>query len=288
MTSTSSDVARSAVVHTAGGEVLRIGRPRLRRLCARFGRAVLAELLTGARAGAPVVHRRTGQRLLLLRARAGRRRFWVFARPTGGEADVIAVRELAPAAEHDGFWHREWQQQLEKQLAHQYGLALAATDDRGSQGVFRDNLGQLVDGQPVASSHPDVSYIGRSGRRVNVEIDTDPLNSAFDLRKLRNADDQAVAVSIAIDPRTGRATGTYVYDPVSNTTKHHRGQIVLPPPQAPATRPPPSRYGPPGGPVTYTFGPSPRGGRLISKAMLGRLALRSERARRQRRRAAAR
>ena len=103
---------------------LQVDRVRLRRFLARFGRPVLRELWCSAQAARArrVVHRRTGRRYLVLPAQAGARRFWIFARPLAEGARVLAIRELEAAPENEGYWHREWQQQLVHQLGYRHGL----------------------------------------------------------------------------------------------------------------------------------------------------------------------
>jgi hypothetical protein len=214
---------------------LQVDRVRLARFLARFGRPVLRELWCSAKAARArrVVHRRTGRRYLVLPARAGWRRFWIFARPVGDReaVRVLAIRELEAQPENEGYWHREWQQQLVHQLGYRHGLTpVWSGDPQGAPGVIRDSMPQLGPGGAYGANKPDHAYVAADGRRVNVEIDTNPLNSAYHMRNLTRRDPGAVHVGIMLDGN-GAARRTYVYDPVSRRTMRYDGLPSLPTPQ---------------------------------------------------------
>jgi hypothetical protein len=266
---------------------LQVDRVRLARFLARFGRPVLRELWCSAQAARPrkVVHRRTGRRYLVLPARAGWRRFWIFARPVAEGARaavrVLAIRELEAQPEKEGYWHREWQQQLVHQLGYRHGLTpVWSGDPQGAPGVIRDSMPQLGPGGAYGANKPDHAYVAADGRRVNVEIDTDPLNSAYHMRNLTRRDPGAVHVGIMLDGN-GAARSTYVYDPVAKRTMRYDGLASLPTPQnAPgyATRAdplPPGRDGQPQ-PISYAFtGLPPAPGVVVSARSLDAAARRA-------------
>jgi hypothetical protein len=281
-------------VTTDEGRRLVLDRVRVRRLLTRFGRSVLRDMLRSAGEPRTVIYRRTGQRFLLFSGRSDARRFWIFTRPVGGgDARVVAIRELQPESEGEGYWHREWQQQLVNQLGYRHGLTPVWSGDRtGAPGVVRDSMPQIVGSTAHGDNKPDHSYVAADGRRVNVEIDTHPDNSAYHMRNLTRRDLGGVHVGIMLNA-DGTAKATYVYDPATKKTMKYDGLASLPAPQnaaGHATRldplPPGTSRAPAGKPIEFHFTGIPgSGGVEVTPRALDtsarRAPLQQERTRRQ-------
>ena len=258
-----------ATVTTDEGQRLLLDRVRVGRLLTRFGRSVLREMLRSAGKPRAATYRRTGQRFLLFSAHSGTRRFWIFTRPVGGgDARVVAIRELQSESEGEGYWHREWQQQLVNQLGYRHGLTPVWSGDRtGAPGVVRDSMPQIVGSTAYRDNKPDHSYIAADGRRVNVEIDTNPDNSAYHMRNLTRRDrEKGVHVGIMLNA-DGMAKATYVYDPATEKTMKYDGLASLPTPRNAVGHkirrdplPPGTSRSPAGKPIEFRFTGIPSGG----------------------------
>jgi hypothetical protein len=132
----------------------------------------------------------------------------------------------------DGYGHRRVQNALVDALR-QAGLPIA-TSPRDWYGI-RDNRRQVAGmhtpipprpGARPSFNIPDVSYVARSGRRVNIEIDTDPAANADHLRRLIAADPRAIHIGYVAD-RLGNITERRVYNP-------RTGRIIAQPIRSPA------------------------------------------------------
>src|SRR4051794_16183994 len=99
--------------------------------------------------------------------------------------------------EYDGPGHRAAQDVMLTHLE-RAGLRLSTSDDPANlAGVVRDNRHQVVMPPPVAppgtpattqENRPDLSYLGRDGRRVNVEVDSTEAGSLAHQRELIRQD----------------------------------------------------------------------------------------------------
>ena len=73
---------------------------------------------------------------------------------------------------------------------------------------------QNAGGKVAGLNRPDISGINpKTGKRFNIEIDTDRQQSARHQRQVVKNDPNATSTFIVIDPRTGRVIGSRVYRP---------------------------------------------------------------------------
>lgn len=100
------------------------------------------------------------------------------------------------------------------------------SDSRARQ-LIRVGRKQLnAQNQPVTGAgtgrrltKPDIAYIDTQGRRINIEIDTDPNSSARHQTSVNAADGQAINYFLIIDPWTGAVLEAYKRTPGRGTQR---------------------------------------------------------------------
>jgi hypothetical protein len=122
------------------------------------------------------------------------------------------IGQPAPPA-NDGttgsIYHWRWVARLRNALRR-----AGYSDIRVDQQQVAVRNGRLV---VVGNNRPDIQAV-RGGRRINVEVDTNPVDSRLHQRVIMRRDPRAQGVFVVIDPQSGRVVQARRYNPTTRQT----------------------------------------------------------------------
>lgn len=131
-----------------------------------------------------------------------------------------------------GTWqHRRWEAIMRRMR--QWGVPVSTIGTEQPQPAPRPRLIPGRRGQPprlerwiTASNQPDIQTVDpRTGRRVAVEVDTDPEEVRRKMRVLSSVNPDMRAAFELIDRRSGQPIETHVWNPLTRRFSRHAGGV---------------------------------------------------------------
>src|SRR3972149_3351101 len=180
----------------------------------------ISQLARNARCAGALRNVATGSRFLVFKTRANGNDFQIIAQPVGGVQNAIvslqpSKRQALPEEEYmigdpapppnEGDTGNIFHWLLINKIVNE-------VKKRGWKDVRVDQV-QTARGRVAGLNRPDVQAIDRTGRRVIVEVDTDPNQSDKHQKDVIKANPAARSIFVLIDPKTGKVIKRHIYNP---------------------------------------------------------------------------